>query len=114
MSLSLHANVAINTQRKLNMKPDIGPEFSSMCYAHTESTEWLFGDDLTKTLKNIGDENRIGKNIRADGSRFRYSPYSHIAKKARFTQRGSKEVNNQSKNFRGMGNYDRGRRFSNQ
>jgi len=41
------------------MKPDIGRDYASLCPPHVPFTDWLFGDDLQKQLKDIGDVNKI-------------------------------------------------------
>ena len=56
MSLLTHASYEINMQRRLLLKPDIGREHSSLCCSQLPFTDLLFGDDLTKHLKDIGDQ----------------------------------------------------------
>ena len=45
------------------MKPDIGKDYTALCLPHVSFTDWLFGDDLKKQLKDIGDENKIGAQV---------------------------------------------------
>ncbi|EDO44064.1 predicted protein [Nematostella vectensis] len=63
LSLLTHVNYEINIQRKFLMKPDIGSEYASLCSPLVPLTDNLFGDDLQKHLKDIGDENKIGAKI---------------------------------------------------
>ena len=63
MSLLTHASYEINMQRRLLLKPDIGREYSALCSSQLPFTDLLFGDNLTKHLKDIGDQNKIGAKI---------------------------------------------------
>ena len=59
MSLLTHASYEINMQRRLLLRPDIGKEYSALCSSQLPFTDFLFGDDLQKHLKDIGDQNKI-------------------------------------------------------
>ena len=63
MSVLTHASYEINMQRRLLLKPDIGREYSALCSSQLPFTDLLFGDDLQKHLKDIGDQNKIGAKI---------------------------------------------------
>ena len=63
LSLLTHTNYELNIQRKLFMKPDIGKDYNALCSPHVPFTDWLFGDDLQKQLKDIGDENKTGARV---------------------------------------------------
>ena len=63
LSLLTHTNYELNIQRKPFMKPDIGKDYTALCSPHVPFTDWLFGDDLQKQLKDIGDENKIGARV---------------------------------------------------
>ena len=54
-SLLTHASYEINMQRRLFLKPDIGRDYSALCSSQLLFTDLLFGDDLQKHLKDIGD-----------------------------------------------------------
>ena len=55
LSLLTHVNYELNIQRRFLMKPDIGSEFGSLSSPMVPFTDYLFGDDLQKHLKDIGD-----------------------------------------------------------
>ena len=38
-------------------------DYNALCLPHVPFTVWLFGDDLQKQLKDIGDENKIGAHV---------------------------------------------------
>ena len=45
------------------MKPDIGKDYAALCSPHVPFRDLLFGDDLQKQLKDIGDVNKIGAKV---------------------------------------------------
>lgn len=63
LSLLTHASYEINLQRSLFLKPDIGNEYSALCFSQLPFTDFLFRDDLQKHLKDILDQNKIGAKI---------------------------------------------------
>ena len=93
MSLLTHASYEINMQRRLLLRPDIGREYSALCSSQLPFTDFLFGDDLQKHLKDIGDQNKIGAKITPNYKGHRPSP----------GRPGNNSYNSykQSKNWRG-------------
>ena len=75
LSLLTHVNYELIIQRRFLMKPDIGSEFGSLCSPVVPFTDNLFGDDLQKHLKDIGDQNKIGAKLQR-GTKANYSPAS--------------------------------------
>jgi len=65
LSLLSHANYEINVQRKLLMKHDIGKDYAYLCSSQIPFSGMLFGDDLQKQLKDIGDQNKIGAKVQS-------------------------------------------------
>ena len=63
LSLLTRVNYELNMQRKQLMKPDIGKDYAAFCSPHVPFTHLLFGDDLQKQLKDIGDVNKIGAKV---------------------------------------------------
>ena len=47
------------------MKPDIGKDYALLCSQQIPFTDYLFGDDLQKQLKDIVDVNKIGVKVQA-------------------------------------------------
>ena len=74
MSLLTHASYEINMQRRLLLRPDIGKEYSALCSSQLPFTDFIFGDDLQKHLKDIGDQNKIGAKITSNYKGQRSSP----------------------------------------
>ena len=63
MSLLTHVHFELNVHRRLLMKADIGKVYAPLCSSDVPVTDFLFGDDLQKHLKDIGDQNKIGATI---------------------------------------------------
>ena len=63
MSLLTHVHSELNVHRRLLMKADIGKVYAPLCSPDVPVTDFLFGDDLQKQLKDIGDQNKIGAAI---------------------------------------------------
>ena len=62
------------------IKPDLNPEFHHLCSPKNKVTDWLFGDDLGKQVKDLQEESKATRgvmrgsaNISKQGRRF--SPY---------------------------------------
>ena len=63
LSLLTHVNYELNMQRKQLMKPDIGKDYAALGSPHVPFRDLLFGDDLQKQLKDMGDVNKIGAKV---------------------------------------------------
>ena len=63
MSLLTHVHSELNVHRRLLMKADIGKVYAPLCSSDVPVTDFLFGDDLQKHLKDIGDQDEIGATI---------------------------------------------------
>lgn len=80
------------------MKPDIGKHYASLCSQQSPFTDYLFGDDLQKQLKDIGDVNKIGAEVQASrGSQSGSSGYGNNTSRT-----GSFSHKRPSKNFKGQ------------
>ena len=60
LSLLAHANTEVNNRRKELIKPDLHTDYKHLCSASTTVTAELFGDDLSKQVKDISEVNRVG------------------------------------------------------
>ena len=98
LSLLTHVNYELNMQRKQLMKPDIGRDYASLCSPHVPFTDWLFGDDLQKQLKGIGDVNKIGAKVQGHRGPHR-APTGYVNNNH---SKGSFSHRNQSKNSKGQ------------
>ena len=78
LALLTHANYELNLFRREAIKPDLTPRFQTLCRPSVKVTEHLFGEDLSKVVKDMSEQQKtvavtkIG-NIKFRGRRF--SPY---------------------------------------
>ncbi|XP_068690137.1 uncharacterized protein [Montipora foliosa] len=98
LSLLTRVNYELNMQRRQLMKPDIGKDYASLCSQQIPFTDYLFGDDLQKQSKDIGDVNKIGAKVQASrGPQRSSSGYGNNT-----SSRGSFSHGRSSKNFKGQ------------
>ena len=97
LTLFGHANRQINLTRRDFIKPELRFEYLHLCAQSVPYTSWLFGDDISKTAKEIEDCSKIGHRIQHNnrGGAFRGRM------RGRFRVRGRG-------NFRGRGAYNQG------
>jgi hypothetical protein len=66
-----HANRETTMRRRELIKPTLNEDYKQLCWPSVQSTEWLFGDDISKTLKDIGEGQKLGKKFTSFGYRGR-------------------------------------------
>ena len=72
-----HANFELNMLRREFIKPDLNPQFAHLCRPSVPVTQSLFGDDLSKQVKEMNDVQQVANKL----SKFkntnskRYRPY---------------------------------------
>ena len=94
LTLFGHANRQINITRRDFIKPELRFEYLHICAQSVPYTSFLFGDDISKTAKEIEDCSKIGNKIHnSRGNAFRGR------------SRGRFRMRNRG-NFRGRGNYN--------
>ena len=64
-----HANANLNFRRKELLRPHIAPNFKHLCSATVPFTADLFGDDISRTVKEIQEVNKLSgvTNVRGRG-----------------------------------------------
>ena len=72
------------------MKPDVGSEFGSLCSPMVPFTDYLFGEDLQKHLKDIGDENKQEPNSREVQRQTTHLPLALVLGEPLTTRTGQK------------------------
>ena len=58
-----HANWKLNMKRREIIKPDLNPPYTRLCKEEIKSTTKLFGDDLSKHLKEMFEVKRAGQQM---------------------------------------------------
>ena len=56
-----HANWKLNMKRREIIKPDLNPPYTRLCKEEIKPTTKLFGDDLSKHLKEMSEVKRASK-----------------------------------------------------
>lgn len=61
ISLLANANSELNIRRKELIKPDLHADYKHLCSSSTPVSTELFGDDISKQVKEMTEVNRVGK-----------------------------------------------------
>lgn len=74
------ANKLLNLRRKELHKSNLNPEYHFLCSASQKFTDMLYGDDISKNVKEIQDVNKIGTRIKGSSQ----SSYQNRGRGGRF------------------------------
>ena len=86
-----HAFFLTSLKRREFLKPDIAAAYKSVCTKSNPVTAYLFGDELPKHIKDIGEVNKIAKKSMVRSSLVRQtSDYKSSNNNFRYSQRGQK------------------------
>ena len=72
IALCTHANSELNTRRKELIKPDLHDDYKHLCSPSLPSSSLLFGDGLSKQVKDLTEVNKVGRKMTRQATR----PYS--------------------------------------
>ncbi|CAB3984921.1 Hypothetical predicted protein [Paramuricea clavata] len=72
IALCAHANSELNIRRKELIKPDLHEDYKHLCSASVPSSSQLFGDDLSKQVKDLTEVNKVGRKM----TRHKNKPYA--------------------------------------
>jgi hypothetical protein len=65
------SNFELTMKRREAMKPHMNSEYVHLCVPSVPYTDQLYGDDVTKTIKDISDNNRVCKKVFPTGGRMK-------------------------------------------
>ena len=74
-----HASYQTPLKRREALNPHINKHYQSVCSKNTPISKWLFGDELAKNIKDIGEVNKISKKV---------SPYSSLSSRGQSKSSG--------------------------
>ena len=79
------ANWKLNMKRKEIIKPDLSPPYTRLCKEKIKPTTKLFGDDLSKHLKEVSEVKRAGQQMQklTNGSAHTYTAKASSLKNQR-------------------------------
>ena len=67
------ANSETNFRRKIMIKPELNQRFQDLVKVATPGAEFLFGDDLCKSVKDLSETSKVGFDL-AMTKKYRYQP----------------------------------------
>ena len=86
-----HASFLASLKRREFLKPDIAVAYQFVCSKSNPVTTVLFGDELPKHIKDIGEVNKIAKKTVVRSSLVhRNSDYKSSSNNSKYSQRGQK------------------------
>ena len=107
LALMGHANYQLNMTRRDLIKPDMRHGYTHLCASSVPFTKWLFGDNVSKTAKEIEDCSKIAYKMQysnrgysARGRGYQYPTRGRGRGRFRARGRGYGGRGGQSKNFR--------------
>ncbi|XP_062612901.1 uncharacterized protein LOC134274650 [Saccostrea cucullata] len=75
LALLGHTNKLINVKRKELHRPDLGREYYHLSSPSLPFSEFLYGDDVAKSVKEIQDVNRISSKVHGKFHRGNFRPF---------------------------------------
>ena len=98
-----HASYLTSLKRREFLKSDIAPAYQSVCSKSNPVTTNLFGDELPKHIKEIGEVNKISRKTMSRPNVLSKRSYDHKTTPAssRFYQRGGRRAFLGSRNQKG-------------
>ncbi|XP_070556039.1 uncharacterized protein [Ptychodera flava] len=96
LALIAHGNYELNLRRKELMRQEIHLKFRQLCGKSTPITKMLFGDDLSKQVKDMNETNRLSNNVYKGQPKnwqrpYGRAPYGYSNYKNRYQQYQRKE-----------------------
>jgi hypothetical protein len=77
-----HANTALSMQRREQLRPVLKSDHAGLCDSNIPITSLLFGDDLSKSLKEVRQLENVGRDYPSkNGKRFAFKKNDHWKKK---------------------------------
>ena len=82
------ANWSLNLKRRELIKPDLESPFTKLCKPEIAPTTKLFGDDLSKQLKELTEVSRVGKQLQIANNCKRKSQNRNVSTRNHMTDHG--------------------------
>ncbi len=94
LALLCNANFEMNALRKELIKPEMNPQCAHLCKSSNPVTKFLFGDDLSKRVKDLREEQRAasgvvkGQTRSFQRHRYQHRPYDYKAPRTQYDRAG--------------------------
>lgn len=75
IALLCNSNFELNALRKELIKPELNKRYSHLCKPTVIPTQWLFGDDLQKTVKELDEQQKAVGAMRQQRPRIGFHPF---------------------------------------
>ena len=63
IALLANANFKLNMARRELIKPELNPPYTRLCKDEIKPSTKLFGDDLSKHLKDMDEAKKVGRQM---------------------------------------------------
>ena len=100
LSLAGKMTQSINQLRRELIKLVFPPQFSKLAEKSEESSEWLFGDSVSKSVENLEKENKL-KSLLKDKKDLGKRKYLKESSNSRSSPKSPKKTPEHGQNFRG-------------
>ena len=81
IALSANVNYELNMRRREAIRPNLNQDYKHLCSSTVPVTDYLFGDELSKQLKEMAEANRVsskvGTNNKSRPQRSGYNSHQH-------------------------------------
>lgn len=98
LALLGHTHKLINVKRKELHRPDLGREYYHLSSPSLPFSEFLYGDDVAKSVKEIQDMNRISNKVHGKFHKGNFRAESSFRARGRLYGRGAIRARNQRTN----------------
>ncbi|XP_028415993.1 uncharacterized protein LOC114539556 [Dendronephthya gigantea] len=88
VAFATYANHELNNKRRECIKPELHQDFRPLCSTSNPVTTWLFGDDLSKQVKDMTEVNKVGQRVAQSRFQEKTSTFSYKSKAPRGGRHG--------------------------
>lgn len=94
----------ISSSRRMDIKRFLNPEYAGICNAQISQSEWLFGSDLSESLKTSKATSSLIRNTSGIRGNSRFTPYNKFNRPSANTS-GTLNYSRPFRPFRGNGQF---------
>ena len=83
VAFATYANHEVSNKRRQCIKPELHQDYRPLCSPSNPVTTWLFGDDLSKQVKDMTEVNKVGQRVAQSRFHDKTSTFSYKSKASR-------------------------------